>query len=72
MTDGTKGGAQRASSLRPRCFGEVDPETATHFFLSIYLSICAIITTVAEQVDMQASAVMFVFHTNHQHYKTMR
>jgi hypothetical protein len=35
MTDGTKGGAQRANSLRPRCFGEVDPETATHIYLSI-------------------------------------
>jgi hypothetical protein len=34
------GGAQRASSLRPRCVGEVDPETATHIYLSnlsIYL-----------------------------------
>jgi hypothetical protein len=40
MTDGTKGGEQRASSLRPRCFGEVDPETATHIYLSIYLSVC--------------------------------
>jgi hypothetical protein len=36
ITDGTKGGAQRASSLRPRCFGEVDLETATHIYL--YLS----------------------------------
>jgi hypothetical protein len=35
MTAGTKGGAQRASSLRPRCFREVDPETATHVCLSI-------------------------------------
>jgi hypothetical protein len=35
MTDGTKGGAQRASSLRPRCFREVDPETMTHIYLSI-------------------------------------
>jgi hypothetical protein len=34
MTDGTKGGAQRASSLRPRCIGEVDPETATHIYLT--------------------------------------
>jgi hypothetical protein len=33
MTSGTKGGAQRASSLRPRCVGEVDPETATHIYL---------------------------------------
>jgi hypothetical protein len=39
MMDGTKGGAQRASSLRPRCVGEVDPEIATHIYLSIYLSI---------------------------------
>jgi hypothetical protein len=39
MTGGTKGGAQRASSLRPRCVGEVDPETATlSIYLSIYLS----------------------------------
>jgi hypothetical protein len=30
MTDGTKGGAQRASSIRPRCFWEADPEIATH------------------------------------------
>jgi hypothetical protein len=36
MTNGTKGGAQRAHSLRPRCFGVVDPETATHIYLSIY------------------------------------
>jgi hypothetical protein len=34
MTEGTKGGAQRASNLRPRCFGEVDPETVTHIYLS--------------------------------------
>jgi hypothetical protein len=38
MMGGTKGGAQRASSLRPRCVGEVDPETTTHIYLSIYLS----------------------------------
>jgi hypothetical protein len=37
MTDGTKDGAQRARSLRPRCFGEVDPETATHIYLPIYI-----------------------------------
>jgi hypothetical protein len=37
MTDGTKGGAQRASSLRPRCFGVVDPETVTHIYLSSLL-----------------------------------
>jgi hypothetical protein len=36
MTDGTKVGAQRARSLRPRCVREVDPETAP--YLSIYLS----------------------------------
>jgi hypothetical protein len=36
MTDGTKGGAQRTSSLRPGCVGEVDPETATHICLSIW------------------------------------
>jgi hypothetical protein len=30
-----KGGAQRASSLRPRCVREVDPETATHIYLSM-------------------------------------
>jgi hypothetical protein len=35
MAGGTEGGAQRASSLRPRCVGEVDPETATHICLSI-------------------------------------
>jgi hypothetical protein len=34
MTGGTKGGPQRASSLRPRCVGEVDPETATRIYLS--------------------------------------
>jgi hypothetical protein len=34
MTDETKGGAQRAHSLRPRCVREVDPETATHIYLS--------------------------------------
>jgi hypothetical protein len=39
MTDGSKGGAQRVSSLRPRCFGEVDPDTASHIYLSIYPSI---------------------------------
>jgi hypothetical protein len=32
MTGGTKGGAQRASSLRPRCVGEVYPETVTHIY----------------------------------------
>jgi hypothetical protein len=37
MTDRTKGGSQRASSLRPRCFWEVDPETMTRIYL--YLSI---------------------------------
>jgi hypothetical protein len=31
--DGTKGSAQRARSLRPRYFGVVDPETATHIYL---------------------------------------
>jgi hypothetical protein len=36
MTDGTKGGAQWASSLRPRCFGEVDPKTAIHSYLYLY------------------------------------
>jgi hypothetical protein len=36
ITDGTKGSAQRASSLRPRCFREVDPETTTHIYLSLY------------------------------------
>jgi hypothetical protein len=29
---------QTARSLRPRCVGEVDPETATYIYLSIYLS----------------------------------
>jgi hypothetical protein len=33
MTGGTKGGAQRARSLRPRCFGVVDPETVTPIYL---------------------------------------
>jgi hypothetical protein len=37
MTDGTEGVAQRASSLRSRCFGEIDPETATHNYLSMYV-----------------------------------
>jgi hypothetical protein len=36
MTGGTNGGAQGASSWRPRCVGEVDPETATHIYLSIH------------------------------------
>jgi hypothetical protein len=34
MMGGTKGGAQSASSFRPRCVGEVDCETATHIYLS--------------------------------------
>jgi hypothetical protein len=34
MTGGTKGGAQRASSLRPRCIEEVDPKTVPHIYLS--------------------------------------
>jgi hypothetical protein len=38
MTGGTKGGAQRASGLRPRCVGEVDLETATHIYLDQTLS----------------------------------
>jgi hypothetical protein len=46
MTGGTKGGAQRARSLRPRCFGEVDPETATPIYLSIYLSIYTVLQAV--------------------------
>jgi hypothetical protein len=33
MTDGTNGGAQGACSLKPRCFGEVDPEPATRIYL---------------------------------------
>jgi hypothetical protein len=40
MIGGTKGGAQRASSLRPRCVGEVDPKTMTHINQSINQSIC--------------------------------
>jgi hypothetical protein len=40
MADGTKGGAQRARRLRPRCLRVVDRETATHIYLSIYLSVC--------------------------------
>jgi hypothetical protein len=39
MTGGTKGGAQRASSLRPRRVGEVHPETATHIYIYIYTHI---------------------------------
>jgi hypothetical protein len=39
MTGGTKGGAQRASSLRPRCVGEIDPKTATQ----IYLKVCILL-----------------------------
>jgi hypothetical protein len=39
MTGGTKGSAQRTSSLSPRCFGEVDPETTTYIYLSVCLSI---------------------------------
>jgi hypothetical protein len=35
MTGGTKGGAQRASSLRPTCVGDVDPETVTHIYLML-------------------------------------
>jgi hypothetical protein len=38
MTGGTKDGAQIASSLRPRCVGEVDPKPGI-ISLSIYLSI---------------------------------
>jgi hypothetical protein len=34
MTGGTKGSAQWAISVRPRCIGEVDPETATHIYES--------------------------------------
>jgi hypothetical protein len=45
MTGGTKGGAQRARSLRPRCFGVVDPETATPVYLSIYLPLRMMTTT---------------------------
>jgi hypothetical protein len=37
MMGGTKGDAQRASSLRSRCVGEVDPETATHMYVFICL-----------------------------------
>jgi hypothetical protein len=47
MMDGTKGGAQSARSLRPRCVGKVDPETPTHiltnnviFHISIKTFIC--------------------------------
>jgi hypothetical protein len=36
MMEGTNCSAQRPSSLRPRCFGEVDPEIVTHIYL--YLS----------------------------------
>jgi hypothetical protein len=32
VRDGTKGGAQRARSLRPRCV-RVDPESANHIYL---------------------------------------
>jgi hypothetical protein len=39
MTGGTKSGAQRARSLRPRCIRVINPETATPIYLSIYLSI---------------------------------
>jgi hypothetical protein len=54
MTDGTKGGAQRASSLRSRCFGEVDPETATPIYLSI-------ITLILQQVVSQnVIIIMFI------------
>jgi hypothetical protein len=34
MTGGTKGGAQRAISLRPRCIREADPRIATHIYLT--------------------------------------
>jgi hypothetical protein len=44
MMDGTKGGEQRAHSLRPRCYREVDPETVAHIYLFIYLSM-SIFTT---------------------------
>jgi hypothetical protein len=50
MTDGAKGGAQRARSLRPRCVGEVDPKTATHIYLSIYLSNQLILAEVSVDV----------------------
>jgi hypothetical protein len=39
MTGGTKGFAQRASSLRPRCVGEVDPGTVTHIIIIIIIII---------------------------------
>jgi hypothetical protein len=38
MTGGTKGGVQRACSLRPRCVGEVDLKTVTHIYLSISMT----------------------------------
>jgi hypothetical protein len=37
MTGITKGDAQRASNLRPRCVREIDPKTTTYLHLSIYL-----------------------------------
>src|SRR5215471_11420932 len=43
MTDGTEGSAQRASSLRPRCFGEVDPKTAPYIYLYLNLNSVALV-----------------------------
>jgi hypothetical protein len=54
MTDGTKGGAQRASSLRPRCFGELDSETATHIYLS-----CPCCTLIYKSFKSQAVYHLF-------------
>jgi hypothetical protein len=49
MTGGTKGGAQRASSLKPRCVREVNPETATHIYLSIPCDVAG--ATLEKQAD---------------------
>jgi hypothetical protein len=46
MTGGTKGGAQRASSLKPRCIGEVDPETVIHIYLVAVVVVVGVVVVV--------------------------
>jgi hypothetical protein len=60
MTDGTKGGAQRARSLRPRCFGVVDLETATQIYLSVCLSI-----RLSVCLSIYLSIYLFIYLTQH-------
>jgi hypothetical protein len=66
MTGGTKGGAQRARSLRLRCFGVINPETATPIYLSIYLSIylILILTTEWQAKSREWMVTLFVYFMN--------